>query len=218
VTDLLYDAVARIARHEADARSWVSIGTVTEAHTSVAGGPDHAVSVELRDTGVVVPRLPVAVGALGFVAIPAVGDLVVVAFADGDPHAGIVVGCLYHRDLRPPEHGAGTLVLALPPGSDDPAIDLQVDPAAPVVTLTVGDTVIKIGTDRASLTIGDCELVVDGASPGSVTVKASDSVLTLGGNGEVSIEASAKLTLSAPEIVIDGSSKVKVSGAVVEMN
>ena len=218
MTDLLYDAVARIARHEADARSWVTIGTVTEAHTSVAGSHDHAVSVELRDSGVVVPRLPVAVGALGFVAIPAVGDLVVVAFADGDPHAGIVVGCLYHRDLQPPEHATGTLVLQLPPGSDDPAVDLQVDPSTPVVTLTVGDTVIELTKDKATLTIGDCELVVDGASPGTVTAKASDSVLTLGGNGEVSIEASTKLMLKAPEIVIDGSSKVKLSGAAVEMN
>lgn len=218
MTDLLYDAVARIARHEADARSWVTIGAVTEAHTSVAGGHDHAVSVELRDSGVVVPRLPVAVGALGFVAIPAVGDLVVVAFADGDPHAGIVVGCLYHRDLQPPEHATGTLVLQLPPGSDDPAVNLQVDPSAPLLTLTVGDTVIELSKDKATLTIGDCELVVDGASPGTVTAKASDSVLTLGGNGEVSIEASAKLMLKAPEIVIDGSSKVRLSGAAVELN
>ncbi|UJP39263.1 phage baseplate assembly protein V [Cellulomonas palmilytica] len=216
MTDVLYDAVARIARHEADARSWVSVATVTEVHTTAAGSPVHAVSVRLRDTAVVVPYVPVAVGALGFVATPAVDDLVVVAFADGDPHAGVVVGRLYHRDLAPPEHGDGKVVLQLPPGSKD--VDLQVDASAPQVTLVVGDTNVEIAKDSTTLTIGDCEVTVDGASPGSVTVKAKDSTLTLGGNGEVSLEASTKLTLKAPEVVIDGSAKVTVSGGVVEVN
>lgn len=216
MTDLLLDAVARIARHEAQAQSWVTIGAVTDVHTTVAGTPDHSVSVRLRDSGVVVPHVPVAVGALGFVATPAVDDLVVVAFADGDPHAGVVVGRLYHRDLTPPEHADGKLVLQLPPG--DSKVDLQVEAATPQITLTVGDTRIEIAQDSAKVTIGDCELVVDGASPGTVTAKAQDSTLTLGGNGEVSLEASSKLTLTAPEIVIDGSGKVKVSGGVVEVN
>ncbi len=218
MTDVLYDAVARIARHEADARSWVTVGQVTDVHTTAASGHDHAVSVKLRDSGVVVPRLPVAVGALGFVATPAVGDLVVVAFADGDPHAGIVVGRLYHRDLQPPEHGDGKLVLQLPPGASDPAVDLQLDAGAPQLTLKVGDTQIELAKDSAKVTIGDCELHIDGASPGTITVKASDSKLTLGGNGEVSLEASTKLSLKAPEVVIDGSGKVTVSGGVVEVN
>ena len=164
MTDVLYDAVARIARHEADARSWVSVATVTEVHTTAAGSPVHAVSVRLRDTAVVVPYVPVAVGALGFVATPAVDDLVVVAFADGDPHAGVVVGRLYHRDRTPPEHGDGKVVLQLPPGGTD--VDLQVDASAPQVTLVVGGTSIEVAKDSATLTIGDCEVVVDGGPLG----------------------------------------------------
>lgn len=216
MTDLLYDAVARIARHEADARSWCTLAVVTEVHTTVNGSPDHAVTVRLRDTQVVVPHVPLAVGALGFVATPAVGDLVVVAFADGDPHAGVVVGRLYHRDLTPPEHGDGKVVVQLPPGSDD--IDLQVDPGAPQITLSTGDALVELTKDTAKVTIGDAEVNVDGASPGTVTVKVSDSSLTIGGNGEVSLEAASRLTLKAPEIVIDGSGKVTVSGGVVEVN
>lgn len=216
MTDLLYDAVARIARHEADARSWCAFAVVTEVHTTVGGSPDHAVSVRLRDTHVVVPHVPLAVGALGFVATPAVGDLVVVAFAGGDPHAGVVVGRLYHRDLTPPEHGDGKVVVQLPPGGDD--IDLQVDPGAPQITLTMGDAFVELTKDTAKVTIGDAEVNVDGASPGTVTVKVSDSSLTIGGNGEVSLEAASRLTLKAPEIVIDGSGKVTVSGGVVEVN
>lgn len=217
MSDLLYDAVARIARHESDSRSFASIGVVTDVHRSVMLGNDHAVSVQLRDSGVLVPRLPVAVGALGFVATPAVGDLVVVVFADGDPHAGVVVGRLYHRDLQPPDHDEGQLVLQLPPGGT-PDIDVLADPATPELTLHVGDSTVEITGKQATITIGDAELVVDGNSPAAISITAGDATLTMGASGEVTVEASAKLTLKAAEVVIEGSGRVAISGGVVEVN
>jgi len=217
MSEVLYDAVARIARHEASSRSFAAIGVVTEVHRSVTLGDDHAVSVELRDSGVLVPRVPVAVGALGFVATPAVDDLVLVVFADGDPHAGVVVGGLYHRDLPPPSHDDGQLVLQLPPGGS-PKIDVLADPATPELTLRVGDATVEVTGKQVTITIGDAELVVDGDSPAAITVKASDATLKLGGSGEVSIEASSKLTLKAAEIAIEGSGRVAISGGVVEVN
>ncbi|MET0662496.1 MAG: phage baseplate assembly protein V [Ilumatobacteraceae bacterium] len=218
MTDLLYDAVARIARHEADTRAWATIGRVTEVHRTVLQDDDHSVTVQLRDSGVVVPHLPVAVGALGFVASPAVGDVVIVVFADGDPHAGVVVGALYNRDLAPPEHAEGQLVLQLPPGSTAPAIDVLVDPATPEVTMLVGDTKIEITGKKATITIGDAELVVDGNNPEAVSITAGDSSIKFGSGGDIAVEASNKLELKASEVVINGSAKVKVSGGVVEVN
>jgi phage baseplate assembly protein gpV len=218
MSDLLYSAIARIARHESDARSFATIGVVTEVHRSVMLGNDHAVSVKLRDTGVVVPRLPVAVGALGFVATPAVDDLVIVVFADGDPHAGIVVGRLYHRDLEPPDHADGQLVLQLPPSASSPDIDVLADPATPELTLHVGDSTVEITGKTATITIGDAELVVDGNSPAAISVTAGDAKLTMGANGEISVEATAKLTLKATEVLIEGSGRVAISGGVVEVN
>lgn len=218
MTDLLYEAVARVARHEADARSWAAVGKVTEVHRSVLQGDDHAVSVLLRDSGVVVPRLPVAVGALGFVATPAVDDIVVVVFAEGDPHAGVVVGSLYNRDLAPPEHADGQLVLRLPPASSSPTVDVLVDPATPEVTLKIGDTTVEITGKKATITIGDAELVVDGNSPGALSITAGESSIKLGAGGDIAIEASNKLELKANQIVIEGTGKVKLSGGTVEVN
>jgi phage baseplate assembly protein gpV len=217
VSDVLYSAVARIARHEAESRSFAGIGVVTEVHNKVMLGNDHAVSVQLRDSGVVVPRVPIAVGALGFVATPAVGDLVVVVFAEGDPHAGIVVGRLYHRDLQPPDHDDGQLVLQLPAGGS-PKVDVLADPATPELTLHVGDSTVEITGKKATITIGVAELVVDGNSPAAITVAAGDASLTMGSSGEITIEATAKLTLKAAEVVIEGSGKVGISGGVVEVN
>lgn len=218
MSDLLFDAVSRIARHEADSRSWASIGVIDEVHRDLLVADDHAVSVKLRDSGVVVPRLPVAVGALGFAATPAVGDVVVVLFADGDPHAGIVVGRLYHRDLTPPPHDDGQLVLQLPPGSASPDIDLLADPATPELTLHVGNTTLEITGNSVTVTIGDTELVIDGGSPGSVALTAGEAKVLLGANGDIALEAANRLELKAAEIVIEGSGKVTVSGGVVEVN
>lgn len=218
MTDMLYDAVARIARHEADRRSWVSIGRISDVHRSVVVANDHAVTVELRDSGVVVPRLPIAVGALGFAATPAVGDVVVVAFAEGDPHAGVVVGRLYHRDLEPPEHSEGQIVLQLPPGSSTPDIDVLADPATPEVTVKVGQTTVAITDKTATVTIGDAELVVDGNSPSTVSLVAGQSTIKLGGNGDITLEATTKIELKAAEVAIEGSAKVSVSGGIVEVN
>ncbi|WP_344251463.1 phage baseplate assembly protein V [Humibacillus xanthopallidus] len=196
----------------------MAVGIVTEVHSTVLAANDHSVSVRIRDTRVVVPRIPVAVGVLGFVAMPAVDDVVVVAFADGDPHAGVVVGRLYDRDLAPPEHGAGQLVLQLPAGASSPNIDVLADPATPELTLKVGDTTVEITGKSATITIGDAELVVDGNSPAAVTVRAGDASIELGANGNLKLEASNKLEIKASQITIEGSGKVTVSGGTVEVN
>lgn len=219
MTDLLYDAVARIARHEATARTWASIGVVTEVHDSVLLGDDYAVSVRLRDTGIVAPRLPVVVGALGFAATPTVGDVVLVVFADGDRHGGLVVGRLYHRDLAPPPHGAGQLVLQLPPGSDAPDIDAKLDPGTPELTLTVGETTVAITGKTVEITIGDATLTIDGQSPAKAELAVGDSTLQLDANGNVSVRAANTLELKADgRIVIESAGTVSISGALVEVN
>lgn len=218
MSDLLYDAVARIARHEAGARPVAALAVVSEVHTTVVGRPDHAVTVKLRDSGVVVPRVPVAVGTLGFAATLAPDDLVLVVFADGDVHGGVVVGRLYHRDLAPPTHESGQVVLQLPPGESSPAIDLRVDAGAPSLTLVVGSATVEVTGKTATVTIGDAELVVDGNSPASIGITAGEARLTLSGGGDVELEAAQNLTLKASQVKIEGSASVTVTGGQVKVN
>lgn len=218
MSNALYDAVARVARHESRRRSWVSLGVVVEVHSSVALGNDHAVSVQLRDDRVVIPRIPVAVGVLGMAATLAVGDLVVVAFADGDPHGGVVVGRLYHRDLSPPPHGDGQVVVQLPPGTQSPDIDFLADPATPEVKLVVGQTTVLVGGDTATVEIGSATLRIDGGGAGEVEVAAGDAKVIFDGGGNLSLEATAKLEIKAGEVSIEGSGKVAISGGLVEVN
>src|SRR5262249_16458218 len=136
---------------------------------------DHAVSLTLRDSGVVLPRVPIAVGALGFCAIPAVGDLVVVVFLDGDVNAPVVVGRLYHPKPDPPPHADGELVLALPPGSSSPDIQLKVSGPNTSILLTIegnDQMALECGKDKAEVRVGDLKLTVDGAGGGRAVVSA----------------------------------------------
>lgn len=219
MSELLYEAITRIAHHEESARGWVALGVVQEAHTSVLASDDHSVTLRLSASGVVVPRVPIAVGALGFVATPAVGDLVIVVFADGDPHAGVVVGRLHHRDLAPPAHAAGQLVLALPPGTSSPAIEARADPASPEVIIKVGETTVEVSGRTATITIGDAKLEVDGNSPAGVTLSTGQATVALSGNGDISLESSNNLTLkAASKVLIEGQGQVTISGGIVQVN
>ena len=69
---LLVQTVRGLARDEVLAR-WTTAAAVVR---SVHGGTEHACTVQLRETGLVLPRVPIAVGVLGLVALPNEGDLV----------------------------------------------------------------------------------------------------------------------------------------------
>lgn len=213
----LFDSITRIARHEAAARATAAIGVVTSVHGSSGGPADHAVSLQLRDSGLVLPQVPVAVGALGFVATPAVGDLVIVVFTDGDLHGSVVVGRLYHTDLDPPAHDAGQHVLQLPPG-DEPAIDLTLDPGVPSFTLTVGEVTAEIGERTLTVTNGDITLSLDADGSAKASLAVGEAELSLAANGDVAIKAAGALTLEGNTVEIKGQSSVAIKGATVDVN
>lgn len=215
----LFESMSRIARHEASARPFASVGKVTSLFPNDGPTPDHAVSVQLRDSGLVLSRVPVAVGALGFAAIPAIDDLVVVVFLEGDYHAPVVVGRLYHPDQEAPQHQDGQLVLRLPSGTSTPNLECEItgDPASLTLTLP-GDVVVELLKQKIRMAVGDLALTLDGAGGGRATVVAGGSTITVKKDGEVSIKAAGKLTLEGTEVEITGQGKVKVTGATVEVN
>jgi phage baseplate assembly protein gpV len=218
MSSALFDSVARIARHEASARPVASLGRVADVFTSSGAPSDHAVSVELRDSGLVLPRVPIAVGALGFAATPAVGDLVLVVFAEGDYHAPVVVGRLYHAGHTPPDHAADEVVLRLPPNAS-PTLEVVANGAVPELTIQLGvDTVVKVTDGAAEITAGDAKATIESAGGGRVEIAAGDATVTMQGNGNISLKAGNKLTLDASQIEISGSARVAISGGQVEIN
>jgi len=222
MTAALYESIARIARHEANAKAISAVGKVVELFPGDGTPPDHAVSVKLRDSGLVLPRVAIAVGVMGFAAIPAIDDLVVILFLEGDVNAPIVVGRLYHPDQNPPKHQEGELVLKLPSGKAEPDLTLEISGKEPTLRLKLpGDVLLEVVQEKVVIQVGGADgmvISVDGAGGGRSELKAGDAKITLKKNGDITISTSTKLTLEGSEIAISGSSKVKITGAIVEVN
>lgn len=215
----LYDAVARIARHEAQAGMVASLGIVRERHGGEGMPGDHAVTVELRDRGLLLPRVPVAIGSPGFHILPAVDDLVVVLFAEGDIHGGVVVGALHHADLPPPKAHADGFAIHLPAGEATPTLKLDVPMDGAKLTLALGEDVSVTLDDRTVLiTAGELSAKLTIGSGGLIELKAGSSTVTLKQDGDVTIKAAGKFKVEAAEIEIAGSGPVKIKGATVDLN
>ena len=214
----------QIARHEAMQRSASALGVVK----SVQAGPeDYSCTVELRETAMVLPKVPIAAGFMGFATLPAEGDLVIVLFLGGDMHAPVVAGRLYTQALQPPEHGPGELVLQLPPtasaeeraelriktpGEGERELSLKLDGEVPVSFSAANDgIVLEAGDVRV-------ELKQTSASDGALTITVGEAKITIEQAGDVAIETSGKLTLKGQSVEISGDTSVKVAGQTIDLN
>jgi len=215
----LFSSVARIARHEAAARPTVAIGIVRDVFDSGSLPASHAVTVELREAGTVLPEVPIAVGVLGAAATPLPGELVVVVFAEADMHGAVVVGRLYHSELAPPQHSDGDIVLRLPAGQSEPGLDLVVRGGDPAVTLSLGDDVtVGIDSGRVEITAGDASALVEASGGGRIELIAGDAKFVATGRGDVEITAAGALSIRANEVRIQGDSSVTIKAPKVEVN
>lgn len=220
----IVQTVRGIARDEVMQRWTTATGLVRSLH----GGTEHACTVQLRDSGLVLPRVPIAVGVLGSAALPNEGDLVVVAFAGGDVHAPVIVGSLYDERTAPPEHGSGQIVLNLPAGetADDSRLLLMVEvpgDGTRKATLTLGGSVtVSVAIDDEGVTIsaGEASLALTqtSSSDGSAELTVGQSSVRIEQGGDVTISASGTLKLEATNIEISGDATVKIAGQTIDLN
>jgi hypothetical protein len=218
VTAALFDSVARIAQHEAAARWIAAIGVVVDVFDGDGPIPDHAVSVELRETGLLLPRVPIAVAVPGQAATPRAGDLVVLLFADGDVNAPVVIGTLYHAELAPPAHGEGDVVFALPAGEKEPSFRAVLRGADPKLTVTMGDVEVVADDTKVHVKTGDAEATLEAAGNGRIELRVGDASVTVTGRSDIVLKTPGKLSLQADDVEIKGQTSVSISGARVEVN
>lgn len=217
----IVNTVRAVARDEVDRRPYVALGEVTSIHGATEA---HACSVKLRESGVVLPKVPIAVGVLGYAALPEPGDLAVLVFAGGDLHAPVAVGFLYDDKTSPPDHNEHESIFAFPAGETDTTKILQIalkspDPDTRSLVVTIdGSPKIEASIlhDSIVLAAGDATLTLDGGGTG--TFKVGDAKIELKKDGNMTIEASQKLTLKASEIEIKGDTTVKVAGQTIDLN
>jgi uncharacterized protein involved in type VI secretion and phage assembly len=223
----LVHTIGQIARHEAAQHCFVSLAVVKSVH-GANGDKYYACSVELRDTGIVLPKVPIATGLIGAVALPRENDLVVIVFAGGDLHNPVVVGRLYTEDVDPPKHGPGECAVLLPGDEASPDKRLEFRVQTPgdgtrAINLVLDGTVkveLKIDNEGVSISTGDVKfsLKQTSASDGQAELKIGDSKILVEQSGNLTIEAGGTLTLKGAKVEISGDSSVKIAGTEVDLN
>ena len=203
MTLTLFESIQKIVQDELQSVRTAELGVVQEQHPS---DPDnYACTVVLRDSKIVLSHVPVATSRIGAVAIPAVGELVLVQFVGGDINAPIIVGRLYNDEDRPPENEDGRAVLHLPLGAgDDDAVHVE---------LKSGDArelTLKLGKGL-TVALRDDDPVVEIDADGKAKV-------TIERDGKVGVKSNGKLELKATEITIEAQGKLTLKGATVNIN
>jgi uncharacterized protein involved in type VI secretion and phage assembly len=211
----LFETIRRIVQEEMRRLRTAELGVVESQHPHAAAGDtdNYACSVRLRDSGLVLRKVPVATQRVGVVSIPAVGDLVLVQFLGGDVNAPVITGRLYSDQARPPANDDSQAVLHLPTDAADPdAVHLELFSgdrreltfalgAGLSVVLRDDDPVVELSVDGGKATL---KIERDGAvtleSQAAVTLKGADVKVQ---GDAVTVEASGDLTLKSATVNIN---------------
>jgi len=195
---------------------------------SVQGDGRYNCSVRLRESGLVLPEVPIATGVMGLAGLPSENDLVLVAFAQGDLHAPIVIGRLYNENIAPPNNDSGEFVASLPGGETDTDKLLELRVKTPgggtrslhltldgnvKVEVVIDDSGIELTAQDTSL-----KLTQSSSSDGKAELKVGNSTITVEQGGNITVEAEGTLKLKANQIEISGDTTVKIAGQTVNLN
>ena len=208
MTYTLLETIQRIVRQELGQVRTAEIGTVSDqhAHTGASDTDNYACTVELRNSGLVLKRVPVATPQIGAVAIPAVGDLVLVQFVNGDINSPIITGRLYSDAMRPPVNDDGKSVLHLPADAgDSDAVHVEVQSGSQrQIELRLGST-LKID-------LKDDDPVV------AIDVDSGKAKVTIGRDGAVTIESQGDVAIKGNQINVEAQGTLTLKGATVNIN
>jgi phage baseplate assembly protein gpV len=229
VVSTIVSTIQKIVRHEMRSLRVSELGIVEAVypHSGNGDSDNYGCDVRLKNSGLLLRRVPIATGHIGTVAIPNVDDLVLLAFDKGDVNQPIVIGRLYNNADRPPLNNPDEVIFRLPLAEDDDktvkAAIRNVQAGAPpreIIIEMPPKITVRITDGTVQATAGKTEMVLDQSNSGSgtVTVVAGRTKITMNQDGDVTLEAagaaqftaSGDLTLKGKNIKIKGDMNVNV--------
>jgi phage baseplate assembly protein gpV len=205
VSDLV-SIVQAIVRDTLDGFRTAELAVVKTVHSHAASSDknNYECDVTLRDSGLELKKLAIATDRIGSVAIPNVGDLVLVQFLNGDVNSGVVTGRLHTDQVRSPEAKEKEHVY-VSPDADESGVRRFYLELPKNNKLTLED-------DKLVLEMGQTTLTIE--NDGKAELKTNDQDVTItdkSGNNLL------KLEISAGQATVKGQSKVLVDAPQIEL-
>lgn len=173
----IINVLRAIIRDELRSLRLGDIAVVSKAYPHAEGDQhNHECDVELRESGLLLTKVPIATPHIGMVSAPQEGDLVYLSYVGGDPSRPVVVGRLYSEKYSPPEHEAGEVHIVSNPGGK---ASIVLDKAESVI-VSAGETIITIKKDDTIAITGKKDLTIE--VDGNVSLKCNDCKIDASGN------------------------------------
>ncbi|MCB0084269.1 MAG: hypothetical protein KDE47_25190 [Caldilineaceae bacterium] len=228
----IVNTLQEIIRHEMRNLRIAELGLVEAVypHSASGDGDNYGCDVRLKNSGLLLKRVPVATSHIGTAAIPNIGDLVLLAFDKGDVNQPIIIGRLYNDEDRPPLNKPDEVIFQLPLAQpDDKTIKAairnhqdQAEPREMIIEMPPQITV-RISDGAVRATAGKTEMILEqpNSSGGTVTVVTGRTKITMDQDGDVSVEAAGsmaikangRMSLEAQKIDIKSNTSVNIEAA-----
>lgn len=212
----IISTIQQIVRQELQNVRTTELGLVEAVYPHSAGSDfgNYGCDVRLKNSGLLLRRVPLTTDRIGTAAIPNKGDLVLLVFENGDVNQPIAVGRLYNESDRPPLNKGNEVIFRLPLAkSDDRTVKAAIrnldanSPPREIIIEMPPKITIRINDGSIRATAGKTEIKLDqsGDSGGTVTIFAGATKITLEQDGNMSLHAAGDMSLKADgDITISG--------------
>ncbi|MCE8429246.1 MAG: hypothetical protein J5U19_12755 [Candidatus Methanoperedens sp.] len=203
------EVIKKIAEDEAKKLHIVELGIVTSIfpHAGAGDKDNYECNVKLKNRDLELRKVPIATQHIGFIYVPNVGDLVLLAFVSGNINAPIVISRLYNDENRPPVNSAGEIVFESTDSKKAGARRLYMKFPGGIV-LTITDDELKAEVGKSTVTI---------KTDGDITIE-SNAKLDIKSRGNTSISSDGDMSLTGENIRIQASGTIDIKGATVNIN
>ena len=222
--DSIVSVIQQIAAREVEKIYTTELGVVTAifAHESDGDKNNYQCSVNLKNrkkadgADFELRQVPLTTGHIGLVNIPNVGDLVVVAFINGDLNAPVIIGRLYNDEDLPPLSKKDEVVVenieSIKIKMKDGKTTLEIDKDGNIKIVAKGD--ISINDKQLKITAGG-EVVINDGKKGAARKDDTVEVTIPSGSFIIAVAGSATGTPNPAPVkvqgkITSGSGKVKI--------
>ena len=205
----IVNTIQAIVRDEMRSMRTAELGLIKKVypHSGKGDSDNYGCDVELKNSKLLLKRVPLATDRIGTATIPNIGDLVLVTFVKGDVNQAIIIGRLYNDEDRPPLNNNDEVIFRLPlDDADNKTLKAAIrnlqskgsEPREVIVEMPPKITVrITDGTVRA--TAGKSEMKIDQTNDtgGTVTVTTGRTKITMNQDGDIKVDGAGSISLKA---------------------